>query len=74
MPNKDASFQEIGRLRVSDATEIVVSKVVTGGITRGINFNSYVTSPRYTGFTKGAYIPKDKMGEFKTLVEGLVGE
>lgn len=66
-------FVEASRLRVSDSTEVVLSMVVPkdDGEVNGVNINTYVTSNRYTGFSKGIFIPSDKVDDFKKLVAGL---
>lgn len=66
-------FVEMSRLRVSDSTEVVLSQVVPNndGEVSGVNINTYITSDRYTGFTKGVFIPTDKAEDFKKMVAGL---
>lgn len=68
-----AQFVEASRLRVSDTTEVVLSMVVPNkdGEVNGVNINTYITSARYTGFTRGVFIPTDKLDDFKKLVAGL---
>lgn len=66
-------FVEVSRVRVSDSTEVVLSQVVPNddGVVSGVNINTYITSNRYTGFTKGIFVPTDKVDDFKKLVAGL---
>lgn len=66
-------FVEASRLRVSDSTEVVLSMVVPNedGEVSGVNINTHVVSNRYTGFTKGVFIPTDKVEDFKKLVANL---
>ena len=66
-------FVEMSRVRVSDSTEVVLSTVVPkdDGEVSGVNINTYITSERYTGFTKGVFIPTDKVGDFKKMVTEL---
>lgn len=66
-------YVESSRLRVSDSTEVVLSMVVPNedGEVSGVNINTYITSNRYTGFTKGVFIPTDKVEDFKRLVARL---
>ena len=60
--------EEIGRIKKSDTTEIVI-KVDDYGGQKGITIREYLTSERYTGFTKqGTRIPAEKWEEFKALV------
>lgn len=61
--------EEIGRLKKSSTVEIVVKKDDFGG-SPGITIREYVTSDKYTGFTKnGTRIPVDKWEEFLQLVQ-----
>jgi len=64
-----AQFKEMARTTVNDSRDIVVSKVIEDGEVKGFNFNSYVTTDRYTGFTKGGvFVPVEKIQGFKELV------
>ncbi len=63
--------QEIGRIKKSDTTEVVV-KVDEFGGEKGVNIREYITTERYTGFTKqGTRIPADKWKEFKALIDKI---
>lgn len=82
-----ATFEEIGRVRVSATTEVVVSTVtktaradieyngipVANGESYiiGISVSEFITSPRYTGFAKGILIPNDKIADFAKLINSL---
>ena len=60
--------QEIGRVKKSESTEIVVRVDDYGG-ERGVTIREYITTPKYTGFTKqGTRIPAAKWKEFKELM------
>ncbi len=60
---------EIGRLRKNDTTEIVVQKTEFKGSV-GIDIREYVTSDRYTGWSKnGIRISVDKWKEFKAIMD-----
>jgi hypothetical protein len=60
---------EIGRLRKNDTTEIVVQKTEFRGSV-GIDIREYVTSERYTGWSKnGIRIPVEKWQDFKEILE-----
>ncbi len=60
---------EIGRIRKSDTTEIVVQKTEYKGSV-GIDIREYVTSDRYTGWSKnGIRISVDKWKEFKAILD-----
>lgn len=61
-------FKEVGRISVSDSTQLVVSTVTKGGKVTGYNINKYITSNKYTGFTKGNFLPKDQVEAFKKLL------
>jgi Transcriptional Coactivator p15 (PC4) len=60
---------EIGRIRKNDTTEIVVQKTEFKGSV-GIDIREYVTSDRYTGWSKnGIRISVDKWKEFKAIMD-----
>ncbi len=60
---------EIGRVRKNETTEIVVEKSEYKGSV-GINIREYVTSDRYTGWSKsGLRIPADKWKELKEILD-----
>ncbi len=61
--------QEIGRIKKGPTTEIVI-KVDDYGGEKGVTIREFITSEKYTGFTKqGTRIPADKWEEFKKVVE-----
>jgi hypothetical protein len=60
---------EIGRIRKNETTEIVVQKTEFRG-SAGIDIREYVTSERYTGWSKnGIRIAVDKWKEFKDILD-----
>jgi hypothetical protein len=60
---------EIGRIRKNETTEIVVQKTEFRG-SEGVDIREYVTSERYTGWSKnGIRIPVEKWKEFKDTLE-----
>jgi hypothetical protein len=62
---------EIGRLRKNETTEIVVQKTDYRGAV-GIDLREYVTSERYTGWSKnGIRIPVEKWSDFKAILDGV---
>ena len=62
---------EIGRLRKNETTEIVVQKTEYRGAV-GIDLREYVTSERYTGWSKnGIRIPVEKWSDFKAILDGV---
>ena len=63
-----AMDEEIGRVKKSDTTDVVVRVDDFGG-KRGVTIREYLTSEKYTGFTKqGTRIPAEKWEEFKAVV------
>jgi len=63
--------EEIGRIKKSESTEIVV-KVDDYGGEKGVTIREFLTTERYTGFTKqGTRIPAEKWKEFKELVDKI---
>jgi hypothetical protein len=60
---------ELGRLRKNDTTEIVVQKTEFRGSV-GVDIREYVTSERYTGWSKnGIRIPVEKWKDFKEILD-----
>ena len=65
----NAQFTEVGRVKVSDTTDIVVSRVTENGELMGLSINKWVATKRFTGFVRGAMVPKDKVGELVKLLQ-----
>lgn len=60
---------EMGRIRKNDTTEIVIQKTEFRGSV-GIDIREYVTSERYTGWSKnGVRIPVEKWKDFKEILD-----
>jgi hypothetical protein len=60
---------EIGRMKKNETTEIVVQKTEYRGSV-GIDVREYVTSERYTGWSKnGVRIPVEMWPDFKAILE-----
>lgn len=60
---------EVGRLRKNDTTEVVVRKTEFKGSV-GIDIREYVTSEKYTGWSKnGLRIPVDQWKAFKEVLD-----
>ena len=60
---------EIGRLRKNETTEVMVQKTEFHGSV-GIDICEYVTSERYTGWSKnGIRIPVEKWQDFKEILD-----
>ncbi|MBI2663764.1 hypothetical protein HYX10_00285 [Candidatus Woesearchaeota archaeon] len=70
-----AMEEEVGRVKKNDTTEIVV-KVDDYGGQKGVTIREFLTSEKYTGFTKqGTRIPAEKWEAFKGLVNKVnIGE
>ena len=59
-----AEFKELNRCRISDSTEIVLSKVTKDGEISGYNINRFVDTEGFKGFTKGILVPPDMLTDF----------
>lgn len=60
--------KEIGRIKKSESTEIIIRINEFEG-KKGIDIREYVTTPKYTGWSKsGTRIPADKWEDFKKLI------
>jgi len=66
MPGK-LEFEELGREKVSDSTEIVISIARRDGKLIGYNINRYVNTEGFQGFTKGILIPDDMLAPVLAL-------
>lgn len=63
--------KDVGRLRKNDQTEIVIRIDDFGG-KKGLTIREFVTSERYTGFTKsGVRIPAADFNEFKDFIDSI---
>lgn len=63
--------KEIGRIKKNEGTDIVVRVDDYGG-KRGVTIREFITSDRYTGFTKqGTRIPAERWLEFRELINKL---
>jgi hypothetical protein len=63
---------EIGRVRRNETTEVVIRKTEFKG-TVGIDIREYVTSEKYTGWSKnGLRIPVDQWKTFKEVLDRVV--
>jgi hypothetical protein len=60
---------EVGRIRKNETTEVVVRKTEFKG-SEGIDIREYVTSEKYTGWSKnGLRIPIDQWKTFKDIMD-----
>ena len=62
-----SDFKEVGRVRTSDSTEVVLSELYRDRKFTGYSITKYVTSDEYTGWSKGVYIPEDMIIDFLKL-------
>ena len=63
--------KDIGKIKKSENTDVVVRIDDFGGKI-GLTIREFVTSERYTGFTKaGTRIPADKFLEFRELINTI---
>ena len=66
-----SDFEEIGRLTTSNSTDVVLSKVLKEGELVGFSLNKYVTTSQYVGYSKGIFIPPEKVDDFLALIDLL---
>lgn len=63
---------EVGRIRKNETTEVVVRRTEFKGSV-GIDIREYVTSEKYTGWSKnGLRIPVDQWKAFKEVLDRVV--
>jgi len=63
--------KDIGKIKKNDTTDVVVRIDDFGGKV-GLTIREYVTSERYTGFTKaGTRIPAENFDEFRALINSI---
>jgi hypothetical protein len=63
--------KDIAKIKKNDTTDIVVRIDDFGG-RPGITIREYVTSDRYTGFTKaGTKIPASELANFKKVIASI---
>ena len=61
--------EEIGRIRKNESTEVVIRKTEFRGSV-GVDIREYLTSERYTGWSKnGVRIPIELWEEFKAILD-----
>ena len=66
--------KDIGKIGKNDTTDIVIRVDDFGG-RRGLTIREFVTSDRYTGFTKaGVRIPAGEFPKFKEMVNSISEE
>lgn len=63
--------KDIGKIGKNDTTDIVIRVDDFGG-KRGLTIREFVTSDRYTGFTKaGVRIPAGEFPKFKEMINSV---
>jgi len=66
--------KDIGKLKKNDASDIVIRVDDFGG-QRGLTIREFVTSERYTGFTKaGVRISAENFPKFKEMINSVSEE
>lgn len=66
--------KDIGRISKNDRSDIVI-RVDDFGNQRGLTIREFVTSERYTGFTKaGVRIPSTDFQKFKQMINSISDE
>ena len=66
--------KDIGKISKNDTTDIVIRVDDFGG-RRGLTIREFVTSERYTGFTKaGVRIPATEFPKFKEMINSVSEE
>ncbi len=66
--------KDIGKLKKNDTTDVIVRLDDFGG-RPGVTIREFVTSERYTGFTKsGVKISAADFGKFKEMVNSIAEE
>lgn len=68
MSEEDLKFIEIGKVSITDKNSIAVSSVVKHGVNAGIHIHKYVAGQRYTDYSKGVFVPADKVAAFIQLI------
>ena len=63
--------KDIGKIPKNDTTEIIIRIDDFGG-EKGLTIREYVTSERYTGFTKsGVRIKRENFNKFKEMINSV---
>jgi len=66
--------KDIGKIQKNDQSDIVIRIDDFGG-TRGLTIREFVTSERYTGFTKaGVRIKSEDFPKFKEMIDSITDE
>jgi hypothetical protein len=66
--------KDIGKIKKNDTTEVVIRLDDFGG-RRGLTIREFVTSERYTGFTKsGVRIQSTDFNKFKEMINSIKEE
>ena len=63
--------KDVGKINKRNGTDVVIRIDDFGG-KKGITIREFVTSEKYTGFTKqGTRIPADKFLEFREIINSI---
>ena len=66
--------KDIGKVKKNDTTDVIIRIDDFGG-RKGLTIREFVTSPKYTGFTKsGVRIPVGDFQNFKGLINSIAEE
>jgi len=69
MTTGKVTFHGLGNVRVSESVDIVIAEVKVDDVTTGLNINSHVKSDRYTGYTRGTFIPLEYVADFQKIID-----
>ena len=63
-------FKEVGRITISEKTDIVVSSAVRDGKKVGVTINKFVTTDKYIGYSPAVLIPTKDIKQVIKLLGG----
>ena len=67
----ESTYKELRRLKITECTTITLSEVYRGQELRGFSLSKHVDNSEYTGYSRGIFIPKNRLGEFLIMLEVL---
>jgi len=56
-------FKEIKRIKLTEKADLVISEARDKGVLAGVTICRYITTEKYTGFTKATLIPTENIKE-----------
>ena len=62
------TYKSIGKIKVNDTTELMISQMIEKGEVTAIYLNNYITSDKYIGPTKGVRVPAELADEYHDLI------